>query len=80
MAMTTHLDTNNLHVEWLGAEDTKQEVRGSSAGGRKAKNHLIYDLRHTTVWLSSEASPRIKIFSLFFGFTENHITIGFYNR
>ena len=32
----SHLDTNSLQVKWLGAEDVKQEVRGSSAGGYKA--------------------------------------------
>ena len=78
-----HLDTNNLQVEWLGAEDTKQEVRGSSAGGREAcvfrvKNHMTCDLRRVTVWLS-RASPSIKK-SLFineiFGFPRNHITVG----
>jgi hypothetical protein len=26
-------DTNSLQVEWLGAEDSKQEVKGSSASG-----------------------------------------------
>ena len=30
-------DTNSLQVEWLGAEDAKQVVRGLSAGGREAR-------------------------------------------
>jgi hypothetical protein len=33
----SHSDTNSLQVEWLGAEDAKQEIRGSSAGGREAR-------------------------------------------
>jgi hypothetical protein len=42
------LDTDNLRVKWLGAEDAKQEVRGLSAGGRevrvfRAKNHVTCD-------------------------------------
>ena len=46
----SHFDTNNLQVEWLGAEDTKQEVKGSSAGGCEAcvfrvKNRVTCDLR-----------------------------------
>ena len=46
----SYLDTNSLQVEWLGAEDAKQEVRGSSVGGREArifrvKNHVTCDLR-----------------------------------
>jgi len=77
-------------VEWLGAEDPKQDDRGSSAGGRealvfRAKNRLTCDLRRATVWLSSGASPGIKkipIFSMnFLAFLETtslpvHITIG----
>ena len=66
----SYLDTNNLQVEWLGAQDAKQEVRGLSANGHEAcvfhmKNHVTCDLQYVTVWLSSEASPRI-IFFLFF--------------
>ena len=58
------MDTSILQVEWLGAEDTKQEVRGSSAGGREAcvfrvKNHMTCDLRRATIWLSNGASPEI---------------------
>ena len=30
------MDTDSLQVEWLGAEDAKQDDRGSSAGGREA--------------------------------------------
>jgi hypothetical protein len=67
----SYLNTNNLQVWWLGAEDAKQEVRGSSAGGHeacvfRAKNHVICDLRRATVWLSSGAAPGIKKTSLFF--------------
>ena len=36
LGQKSHLDTNNLQVEWLGAEDAKQDDRGSSAGGREA--------------------------------------------
>ena len=66
----SHLNTNSLQVEWLGAEDVKQDDRGSSAGGRetrvfRAKNRLTCDLRRATVWLSSGASLGIKK-SLFF--------------
>jgi len=32
-----HLDTNSLQVEWLGAEDMKQEITGLSAGGHEAQ-------------------------------------------
>ena len=58
------MDTNSLKVEWLGAEDAKQEVRGLSAGGREAcdfrvKNLVTCDLRCPTVWLSNGASPEI---------------------
>ena len=54
-----------MQVEWLGAEDTKQEVRDSSAGGREAcdfhvKNRVTCDLRCPTVWLFNRASPEIK--------------------
>jgi hypothetical protein len=54
-----------LQVLWIGAEDTKQEVRGSSAGARevrffRAKNCVTCALRHATVWLSSGPSPGIK--------------------
>ena len=84
------MDTNSLQVEWLGAEDVKQDDRGSSAGGRearvlRAKNRLTCDLRLATVWLSCGASPGIKFFSYFFneffGFVETtslpvHITVG----
>ena len=51
MARTkSHLDTNSLQMEWLGAEDAKQDDRGSSVGGREerifwAKNRLTCDLR-----------------------------------
>ena len=63
----SHLDTNSLQVEWLGAEDTKQDDRGSSAGGVfRVKNRLTCDLQCATVWLSSGASPGIKFFFLFF--------------
>ena len=59
----SHLDTNSLQVEWLGAEDAKQDDRGSSAGGREArvfwvKNRLICDLRRVTVWLSGGGLSR----------------------
>ena len=40
----SHLDTNSLQVEWLGAEDVKQDDRGSSAGIKK--NLMTY-----VVWL-----------------------------
>jgi hypothetical protein len=32
----SYLDTNSLEVEWLGAEDAKQEDSGSSSDGREA--------------------------------------------
>ena len=84
------MDINNLQVEWLGAEDTKQDDRGSSAGGRearvfRAKNRLTCDLRRATMWLSSGTSLGIKkilIFSMnFLAFLETtslsvHITVG----
>ena len=85
------MNTNRLYVEWLGAEDAKQDDRGSSAGGREArvfrvKNRLTCDLQCVTMWLSSGASPGIKfffsIFSMnFLAFLETtslpvHITIG----
>jgi hypothetical protein len=37
------LDTNSLQVEWLGTKDTdaKQEVKGSSAGGREKSRDLL---------------------------------------
>jgi hypothetical protein len=68
----------------------KAEVRGSSAGGHKArifrtKNRMTCDLRCATMWLSSEASLGIKkipIFSMhFLAFLETtslpvHISIG----
>ena len=46
----SHGDTNSLQVEWLGAEDAKQDDRGSSAGGRETrvfwvKNRLTCDAR-----------------------------------
>ena len=76
------MDTNSLQVEWLGAEDAKQDDRGMSAGGRearffRAKNRLTCDLRRATVWLSSGASPGIKksfsIFSMnFLAFLKPH--------
>ena len=34
----SYLDTNSLQVEWLGAEDAKQDDRGSSVGGREARD------------------------------------------
>ena len=54
LGQKSHLDTNNLQVEWLGAEDVKQDDRGSSAGGHEArvfrvKNRLTCDLRRVTV-------------------------------
>ena len=81
------MDTNSLQMEWLGAEDTKQDDRGSSAGGVfRVKNRLTCDLQCVTMWLSSGASPGIKfffsIFSMnFLAFLETislsvHITIG----
>jgi hypothetical protein len=44
----SHLDASISQVEWLGAEDVKQEVKGSSGGGREAcvfcvKNHVTCD-------------------------------------
>ena len=53
----SHSNTHNLQVKWLGAEDTKQEVRGSSAGGCETpifrlKNHETCDLRSTTEYIS----------------------------
>ena len=67
----SHGDTNSLQVEWLGAEDAKQDDRGSSVGGReargfRAKNRLTCDLRRATVWQSSGASPGIKKILYFF--------------
>jgi len=71
-------------VEWLGAEDVKQDDRGLSAGGRearvfRAKNRLTCDLRRKTMWLFG-ASPGIKkipyFFNEFFGFPRNYITAG----
>jgi hypothetical protein len=43
----------------------KQEVQGSSAGGRqtcvfRAKNRMTSDLGRVTMWLSSVVSPDIK--------------------
>ena len=85
LGQKSYLDINNLQVEWLGAEDTKRDDRGSSAGGREArvfrvKNRLTYDLRRATVWLSNGTSPGIKkipyFFNEFFGFPKNHITVG----
>ena len=66
----SHSDTNNLQVQCLGAKDTKQEVRGSSAGGREAcvfcvKNRVTCDLRCPTVWLSNGASLEIKTILIF---------------
>ena len=57
LGQISHLDTSILQVEWLGAEDTKQEVKGSSAGGCEAcvfrlKNHVTCDLRSTTEYIS----------------------------
>ena len=34
LGQKSYLDTNSLLVEWLGAEDAKQDDRGSSVGGR----------------------------------------------
>jgi len=53
------------------AEDMKQEVRGSSAGGCEArifhlKNHVTCDLRSVTEWLSSRVSLGIKKIPYFF--------------
>ena len=86
LGQKSHLDTNNMQVEWLGAEDTKQEVRGLSVGGREAcdfrmKNRVTCDLRCLIVWLSNGASPEIKnkfpyFLSCFFGFPKNHISVG----
>ena len=80
------MDTDNLQVECLAAEDTKQEVRGSRAGGHEAcvfrvKNRVTCDLRCLIVWLSNGASPEIKnkfpyFLSCFFGFPKNHISVG----
>jgi hypothetical protein len=36
LARISYLDSNILQVEWLGAEDMKQEVRGSSVDGYEA--------------------------------------------
>ena len=62
-----------MQVEWAGAEDTKQEVRGSSADGHEAcvfcvKNHVTCDLRCPTMWLSNGASPEIKKNPYFFAY------------
>ena len=40
----SRLDTSISQVEWLGAEDAKQEIRGSSAGGREVheKSHDLW--------------------------------------
>ena len=67
----SHLDTNSLQVEWLGAEDAKQDERGSSVVGSearvfRAKNCLTCDLRRATMWLCSGASPGIKKNPYFF--------------
>ena len=49
-----NIDTCEYWVEWLGAEDVKQDDRGLSAGGRearvfRAKNRLTCDLRRMAV-------------------------------
>ena len=75
-------------MEWLGAEDAKEDDRGLSTDGREArvfrvKNLLTCDLRRATVWQSSGASPGIKkilyFFNEFFGFPRNYITVGSYH-
>jgi len=75
--MKISFDTNNLQVEWLGAEKAKQEVRGLSASGRearvfRAKNHVSCD-RVAARWFFSY------FFSAFFGFPHHcwfHINVG----
>jgi hypothetical protein len=64
------MDTSALQVKWLGDEYMKQEVQGSSAGGRqtcvfRAKNRMTSDLGRVTMWLSSVVSPDIKKILIF---------------
>ena len=68
-----------LQVEWLGAEDAKQKVRGSSAGGCEARE------KSRDLWLATRdrgaslGIKKIPIFSAFFGFPRHcrfHISVG----
>ena len=76
----SYLDTNSLQVEWLGAEDAKQEVRGSSVGGREAcvfrvKNRVKSDCPVGPL-------PILKYFFSIFSvhFLAFHITAGFTSK
>ena len=52
----SYSDTNNLQVEWLEAEDAKQEIRGSSAGVRKARE------KSRDLWLATR--DRVAVWGL----------------
>jgi hypothetical protein len=69
-------------VKWLGAEDTKQEVRGSSVVVHEA--HVFCAKYRATMWLSGEASSRIKKKSNFSAYFLDFLKItslsGFYKR
>ena len=66
----SHLDTNSLQVEWLGAEDAKQEIRGSSASGREAREKSrdlwLATRDHVAVWGASPSIKKIPIFLMNF--------------